>query len=252
MLASIKILKNEFKLIRRDVMVFMLPFFVVYMGLVLRFLMPWLNEFLETGGFMPGSVSVNPFSYYYPLVMYYMVIITGPQISGAVYAILILSDKDDQTLKALMVTPLSADAYIKRKTLMSIVTGVIFVLALFYMINIDMLPFWQLLLIAICAGLTSSLITLTLGIIADNKVQGMSYGKGISFIALVILSSFFVEGNLQLLFGILPPFWGCRAYTLALEGASTWWVYLCIGIIYQGGLTLYLMKVFKKVIYKTI
>jgi fluoroquinolone transport system permease protein len=169
MINTMKVLKNEFRLVRRDSMLFMMPFFVVYMGVVLHFLMPWLNDYLAAKEIMPGSVSVNAFSYYYPLVMYYMVIITGPQISGMVYAVLILSDKDDQTIKALMVSPLTTRIYIKRRVILSMVTGVLFILALFYMINIDILPFWQMLLIALGGGQTSSLITLLLAIMANNK-----------------------------------------------------------------------------------
>ena len=249
---AIKVLKSEFRLIRRDSLLFMMPFFVIYMGVVLHFLMPWLDSYLAKRGMMPGSISQFAFSHYFPLVMYYMVIITGPQISGMVYAVLILSDKDDETIKALMVSPLTAKDYINRKVMMSAVTGIIFILALFYMINVDMLQFWKLLAIAIAGGFTSSLITLLLAMLAQNKVQGMNYAKGISFVAMVILSSFFVKGNLQLLFGILPPYWVCKAYTVALDGNSQWLIYVAIGVLYQGGLTYYLSKLFQKRIYNTI
>ncbi len=249
MTKAIKVLKSEFRLIRRDSMLFMMPFFVIYMGVVLHFLMPWLNTYLAANGMMPGSVSANGFSYYYPLVMYYMVIITGPQISGMVYAVLILSDKDDHTIQALMVSPLTAKIYINRKLALSFVTGAIFILALFYMIGIDLMPFWIMVLISIGGGFTSSVISLALAIFAKNKVQGMNYAKGVSFVAMVILASFFVNGKQQLIFGLLPPYWVCKSYTLALDGDPLWILFLIIGIVYQGGLTYYLSKVFQKKIY---
>lgn len=249
---GLKIVKSELKLIRRDSMLFMMPFFIVYMGLVLHFLMPWLNGYLAAKGMMPGNVSPFGLDHYFPLIMYYMVIITGPQITGMVFAVLILTDKDDQTIKALMVSPLTAISYLKRKIAFSWSTGVLAILALFYMINIDMLPFWQLLMIAIGGGFTSTLITIGISIIAKNKVQGMSYAKAVSFIAMLILTSWFVPGSWQLFFGVIPVYWICKAYTLALGGQAIWLLYLGIGILYQGGATYWLSKVFVRKIYETI
>lgn len=246
----IKNLNNEFRLIRRDAILLMLLLFVVYMGIVIRFLLPWLNNYLSSQNFMPGIIGNDSFSIYYPLFLSFMVVFTGPQLAGAIFGFLILSDKDDQTIKALMVTPMSSSKYIGGRIIVSAVLGFIFILAMFYMINIELLPFWINVFIALGGGSTAPLIMLFLSITSESKVQGMSYSKFLSFIGILLIISWFVSGKLQLLFGILPPYWISKSYWLALENNSVWLLYLAVGIIYQIGLIVYLSKLFQRNIYK--
>lgn len=246
----IKNFNNELRLIRRDAILLMLLLFVIYIGVVIRFLLPWINDYLMNENLMPGIISSNSLSVYYPLILSFMVIFTGPQLSGGIFGFLILSDKDDQTLKALMVTPISPRKYIGDRIVISTFFGSMFIIVMFYMINIDLLPIWVNLLIAFGGGLTAPLIMLFLSITSESKVQGMSYGKLLSFLGLLLLVSWFVPDKLQLLFGIIPTYWISKAYWLVLEGSTLWLIYLMVGIIYHIILNLYLSKVFQRKIYK--
>jgi fluoroquinolone transport system permease protein len=51
------------------------------------------------------------------------------------------------------------------------------------------------------------------------------------------------------LIGIFPPWWISKAYWMALEGRSGWWVALILGIVLQIVLINWLIQRFNRVIY---
>lgn len=246
----LKSLRNEFKLIYRDSILLMMMLFVIYLGVVLRFLVPWVNEFLVERSLMPGTLGNITFDYYYPLVLSFMVIFTGPQLSGAIFGFLILSDKDDQTIKALMVTPMSSMRYIHKRIVTSWFMGAIFIFSLIYMININVGMILGNLLIAAGGGLLAPIVMLFLGITSESKVQGMSYSKFLSIFGILLVISWFVNDSLQWLFGLLPYYWISKAYW-AMNDGNIWMVYITIGIIYQLAVIYIMSKTFNKKLFRS-
>lgn len=246
----IKSIKNELKLIYRDAILLMMMLFIIYLGVVLRFLIPWANTFMIERSLMPGSLGNMQLVSYYPLILTFMVLFTGPQLSGAIFGLLILSDKDEQVIKALMITPMSSAKYIKRRAIASWTLGTIFILVLFYMIGINVDTLWKNVVIAMGGGLTAPLIMLFLGITSESKVQGMNYGKILSLFGILLLISWFVNGNLQFVFGILPYYWISKAYW-NMDTGNIWLLYVSIGIVYQAVVVLGMSKLFNKKLYKT-
>jgi fluoroquinolone transport system permease protein len=117
-------------------------------------------------------------------------------------------------------------------------------------IDLTPIPFWQLLLICIGASLTAPIASLFFGIFAENKVQGFAYSKFSGLAGMLILLGWFVSEPLQWLFGLFPPFLINKAYWMALNGDDLWWLALLAGIILQIGLIVFMMRMFKRTVYR--
>ncbi|MEN0065718.1 MAG: ABC transporter permease [Myxococcota bacterium] len=233
---TLSFLRNDAKLIRRDLLLLTLLGFVVYLGVVLRFLLPWANGYLAAEGLLPSESLPHPLSHYDPLVISYMVWYTGPVLGGAIYSFLILAEKDDGTLKAMMVTPVSPARYIDHRIAMSTVFSFAIAGFLFRVINAALVPVVPALAITATAALTGPILMLFLVLLAGSKLQGVNIGKFQSLGGLLILVSWFVEGPLQHLFGLFPPWWPSKAYWLAVDGSPWWPAYVVGGLLTQVAL----------------
>ncbi len=245
-------LKNQWKLIRRDIILIALVVFVVYLAIVLRFLLPWLNGYLAEQGFLPNQSLHNSLSHYYPLILSFLVLYTGAILGGAIFGFLILTDKDDNTLKAMLVTPISPKNYINSRIMACAGITFFIILFIFYVVNLKLLTFTSMVLIALGGSLTAPIIMLFLAVLADSKLQGMSFSKFLSFGGLLIIVSWFVKEPLQWLFGLIPPYWISKAYWTALDGSQVWYLYLVLGIILQVGVIILLSNQFISISYWVI
>ena len=243
-------LKNAFKLIKRDRILIAFAAFIIYMGIVLKLLLPWLNNYLELHGFLPSKTIMSGLSSFYPVILSNFILFTGAVISGAIFGFLILTEKDESTLKAMLVTPISPKQYILSRIVASFGVAFIFIIFLYYVINLDLLPFVDMVLISLGGATTAPLAMLFLSILANSKLQGLNYAKVLSFLGFLIIISWFLKEPVQWIFGLFPPYWISKAYWTALEGKSIWYIYLFAGIVLQIAAIYFLSGQFIKRVYK--
>lgn len=248
---TLSFLRNDATLIRRDLLLLTLLGFVIYIAVVLRYLLPWADGYLAAQGLMPSEAVPHPLSYYDPLTISYMVWYTGPVLGGAVYSFLILSEKDDDTLKAMMVTPISPGRYIDHRIGMSTVFAFAIVGFMILVIGRAQIPLLPTLVIAAAASLTGPILMLFLALLSKTKLQGVNNAKVQSFGGLLILVSWFVEGPLQHLFGLFPPWWPSKAYWVALEGSPWWPAYAAMAVVTQGLLVWAMRRAFVRSVYRS-
>lgn len=241
--------KNDMRLIRRELILITLLLFVVYIAVVLKFLLPWANSYLADKGFLPNATIPHALSYYYPIIVAFFLLYMGGMLAGAVSGFLALSEKDDGTAVAMLVTPVSPRKFITYRIVITTIISFVIIMFQFYIVGILVLPFWQMVLIAIGGSLFGPIIMLFLAGFADGKLQGMGYGKFLSLGGLFVLLSWFVKEPLQYLFGIFPPYWISKAYWLVLDGHSSWLIALVVGIVLQLVMIKLLMRKFEKTLY---
>lgn len=239
-------IKNDFKLIKRDVILIFMLGFVVYLAVALRLLLPWLD------GYLNAKDIYYDLSTQFPLIISYLVVFTGVMMSGAVYAFLTLDDKDDGVLMALLTTPLSVGQYLMKRLVMSTVLGFFIVLFLFYSVNIAVLPFFQTVLVALGASFTAPMIMLFMIIISKSKVQGLNYAKIISFLAALLIVAWFLKEPFEYIIGLFPPYWISKGYWTFLEKDPLGYLFVAMGIIFQLGVIKMLIRIFNKKIYKEL
>lgn len=245
-----KLGRSDLKLIGRDRFLIFMLVFVVYIAAALRFGLPWLNTYLAENNVMPGETIPLSLADVYPVLVAYLAIYTGAMLVGTVFGFVLLDEKDHNTLKAMLVTPVPLNQYALYRAGVPAILAffVIFGQALF--INQALPSLWQLILISAGGALAAPIVALFFATFAENKVAGFAYAKFIGISGWTILAGFFVPEPWQWLIGLFPPFWISKAYWMALEGHGLWWAALITGIVLQIGMIMWFLRRFSKVAYR--
>lgn len=236
--------RNDSKLIGRDSMLVGLSVYIFLIAVILRFALPWLNDFAAEREF--GIVIAD----FYPLLVAYIALFTGTLIGGMVNGFLMLDERDHDTLKALLVTPMPINHYTAYRIIMPTLISFVVILAEMAIINLALIDWGQMTLIAAVAALNGAVVALILGTFGENKVQGFAVMKIISSSGLVLFAAWFIQGPLATIVGVYPAYWPVKAYWLALNGDPSWWVHLAIGVVYFAIVIGYLVRRFAKIAYK--
>ncbi len=243
------LIKKDFRLILRDSFLIFMSFFIVVISVVLRFGLPLLDKYLVQREILPYW-SIASLASIYPLIISFLAVFQGSLIIGTIFGFALLDEKDDNTLRAMLVTPLSFTQYILFRIFvpMIIATATVIVQVLF--IGQAILPIGKLIVIAAGASFIAPIATLFYATFAQNKVQGLAIAKFAGLAGWIILIAWFVSEPWQWLFSLFPPFLVCKAYWMAFAGNNFWWLVLLIGILLQVGLIAGLVHLFKKLVYR--
>ena len=248
-----KIARNDVKVIGRDSFMVMMFAYIMIMAVILRFALPWLDTYLAENEILPlefQGVTLSAMPDLYPMLVAYMTIYLGAVLIGVIFGFMLLDEKDDNTLKAMLVTPVSINQYIMYRVGVPVVIGFFGVIAAMLIINQALVPLWQLIPIAAAAALTAPIATLFFAVTAENKVQGFAMSKFIGVSGMGIFVGWFIPEPWQWLLGLFPPFWTVKAYWMALDGNNFWWIVLIGGIVLQLGMIYGLAKRFNTVAYR--
>ncbi|GAB5519120.1 MAG: hypothetical protein RhofKO_13710 [Rhodothermales bacterium] len=245
-----KLGRLDLKLVGRDRFLLAMIGLVLYLTLVLRFGLPWLDAYLLDNDILPTAAFPYTLADLYPMLVGFMVLFQGSMIAGTIAGFMLIDEKDERTLTAILVTPVPFRHYVWYRVGVPSILAVVLVVGMMLIVNLAVPPMGQLLLLAVGAAFTGPLTTLFYGIAAGNKIQGFAMSKFVGVSGWIILGAWFVEAPWQWLFGVFPPFWICKAYWMALDGHALWWLALLAGIITQFGLLMLMVKRFTTVAYR--
>lgn len=169
---------------------------------------------------------------YIDLAMSYIVIVT-PAVFGMVIGFLLLDERDEGSLIALQVTPLSLNNYIAYRLGLPVVLTILLLFISLPLAGIATFSFGEMLLLALMSTPLAPLLAMFMPAFAGNKVQGFALMKGAGILFIVPIAAFFIETNWQWLFGLLPTFWAPKLFwMLALDEPGIWLVVL-LGLVTQ-------------------
>jgi fluoroquinolone transport system permease protein len=212
--------------VRRDSLLSWMILLPVIGALVLRWGLPFLNErLIERYAF-----DLTP---YYPALLGYFFVMT-PVIFGTLVGFLLLDEKDDQTLIALQVTPLSLPRYLAYRIAVPVVLAFVMVFVIFPLAGLSVLPLTYIAVIGIVAAPLAPLLALYLAAFAQNKVQGFALVKLSGVVLMLPVIAFFVQSPWDLAFGIIPTFWLVNLYWKLETGQSGVWIDVLVALIYQS------------------
>jgi fluoroquinolone transport system permease protein len=178
---------------------------------------------------------------YYPLLMSFALLMT-PMLAGTVVGFLLLDQRDDQTLIALQVTPLTISGYfVYRIAIPTTLSWGVTILVLPVTGLLTLGPV-ALLFAALSACLLAPVYALFLGAYAANKVQGFALAKAAGVLLVPPLIAYFVDPPLQLLFGIDPLYWPAKFLWTVHSNGGEAWIYFVGGLFLQWILLRYLMR----------
>ncbi len=222
----------DIRSIRRDSMLSWMVFIPILSAIILRFALPPLSaRLLERYNF--------DLALFYPALLAYFFVVMSPVVFSVVIGFLLLDEKDDKTLTALQVTPLSLNTYLAYRIAIPVALTFIIMFIIFPLSGLDDLSPLAILLTATAAAPLAPMFALYLASIAENKVQGFALMKLSGAILFVPIFAFFGNyGAWELLFGIVPTYWPMKTYALLSSGQTERvWVYLLAAVLYQSAIT---------------
>jgi fluoroquinolone transport system permease protein len=222
----------------------MLRWFIVMlpvMALVFRFGVPavrsWLLERLE--------FDLLP---YYPLLMSCMGVI-APGFVGAIVGFLLLDQRDDQTLPALLVTPMSLGNYVAYRLSVPTAVSIALSILMYPLAGFMRVSPAPIVLGAVCAAPLAPLYALFMGTFARNKVQGLALCKALGILVPPAVAAYFVPMPWQVALGVVPHYWPLKVFWLFDEGAiATAWGFAAAGLAYQAALVAVLARLYARAV----
>lgn len=227
------------KSVLRDSLLRWMLLFPVAIALLMRWGVPAVAERLSSQyGFL-----LQP---YYTLITSFMVMLS-PTFVGVVIGFLLLDQKDDGTLDALQVTPLSLSGYLLYRIVIPMLLGVGLTVVIIPLIGLVAIHPLAVLVVAIASAPLGPLYALFLVGFASNKVQGFALMKAAGILSWPPIIAYFVPLVWQWVMGIVPTYWPVKLFWMLAGRESGWWPYLVIAIVYQGLLTMLLLGRFNRV-----
>ncbi|MGH9380651.1 MAG: hypothetical protein ACRD2Z_08580 [Thermoanaerobaculia bacterium] len=185
---------------------------------------------------------------YYPLLMSFLPLIAAGMI-GTVVGFLLLDQRDDQTLSALLVTPLSFSDYLRYR----MIGPLLFCVALSWicipLAGLTETTSLQAALASVVAAPLAPIYALFLGSFAANKVQGFALVKVAGIVMVPCIAAYLVTGPWQTAFGVVPHYWSMKVFWLFDEGATLAVpVYAVAGLGWQAAVLGLLARRFVRVV----
>ncbi len=235
------LLASDLRNIRRDTLLRFLLAYPFVMGLVMRFLIPVVENGLR------DTYDIHPL---YPLFVSFFGLVTMAGLSGLVIGLLFLDERDEGSLAALQVTPLPMRSYLGYRMALPMIWGVMSVFIMVPLMGIAPFEPWVLLVIGLEASLLGPIFAVAFVSFAANKVQGLAFSKGLSVMLSGPFIAWFVPEPWQYLLGIFPSYWPMKAYWVHSAGGNMW-PWLAGGLIVAAFYLLLLLKRFNRMIYRT-
>lgn len=224
---------NDLRLGARDSFLIMMAGMALAIGVIFRFLLPWADVYLAEAGLLPNEATNLRLSDLYPMLVSFIGIFQSAVLAGAIFGFLFLDEKDGNTLKALLVTPVRLGNYLAYRVAMPAIITFIVTLVIVPLIGQAQIGWTRLVAVAAGAAPAASLIVMFYALTAENKVQGFAMAKFVAIAGWIIPAAWFLPGPWQWLAALFPPYLAHKAYWMAEAGAPLWWLVLLVGLVWQ-------------------
>jgi fluoroquinolone transport system permease protein len=231
------VVRADTKRITRDPFLLFMIGYPWLLALLLQQMLPWLNERFA------DRITLSD---YYPIAAC-LVALLVPNAMGIVLGFQLLEEKDEGSLVAVAVTPMSLDQYFLYRTTVYTLVSIPLVIVLHELLGVVRLPPGELTLVALASTPIVAFMGLIIAGFAGNQVEGFAVAKGAGFLFTGPLASFFIPRHWDLLVGILPTYWPVKAYFAATEGAAgLFWVAAAVSLLYPSAGVVFLYRRFRR------
>ena len=184
---------------------------------------------------------------YYPLLTSFLVLMI-PTLLGSVVGFLLLDQRDDRTLTALQVTPLTVQGYLAYRIAVPMAVSVPVMMASIAIADLVEMGGVAAFAAAVQAAPTAPLYALFVAAFAANKVQGFALLKGVGVLTWPPVCAWFIASPWQVAIGLDPLYWPLKLFWMLEAGEPRVALYFLAGLGYQGGLIALLLRRLKAVI----
>lgn len=228
------------KSVARDSMLRWMIGIPIVLALVFRWGVPALDRWL-------GERYDFDLTPHYPLLSSFLMLMI-PTLIGAVVGFLLLDQRDDHTLTALQVTPLTVQGYLAYRIAVPMTVSVPVMMASLAIANLVEMGVVKAFAAAVQAALTAPLYALFVAAFAGNKVQGFALLKGAGVLTWPPVFAWFIASPWQVAIGLDPLYWPLKLFWMLEASEPRVALYFLAGLGYQGILIALLLRRFKAVI----
>ena len=158
-----------------------------------------------------------------------------------------MDQRDDGTLAALQVTPLSLSGYLLYRIVIPMLLGVALTLVVIPLVGLVEIQPMAVLVVGLAAAPLGPLYALFLVGFANNKVQGFALMKAAGILSWPPIIAYFLPLVWQWVMGIVPTYWSVKLFWMLDGNVSGWFPYFVIAWVYQGLLMVLLLRRFGRV-----
>lgn len=190
-----------FRQIRSDYMLTLAYLVPLIVGCIVKFGIPILENTL-TSHFQTAYL-LTP---YYPLFDLFLSMI-APIMFCFSFAMILLEEIDDKVARYYMITPLGKGGYLFSRIGLPAIISLLLTPLILLLFHISPISIGTLLAISLLGTIMGIIVALIIVSLSTNKLEGMAVTKMAAMLTMGILPPFFIKGNVEYLFAVLPSYW---------------------------------------------
>lgn len=195
-------IKADYKQIFREkimFLLFILPVILICLLKILLIITPiYIEEYL--------NIDVTDYHSYIISVIFLMI----PSLIGTVTGFMMLDDKDGKIYELMSITPIGRNGYLYNRLSIPIIITFIYSFLIRLVIGIASISYGTTLLISILISIQTIIIGLIMFDIADDKVKGLTYAKGLNIIMIFGLADLLNNESVIYIAMLFPSYWITR------------------------------------------
>lgn len=171
-----------------------------------------------------------------------------PMIIGFVVSFIMLDEKDERVFTVLRIMPVTLFQFLFYRLFFSVFFTFLFVFLMLLFNNIYSISIGYIILNSFLFSLLTPIVILIEVAFASNKVTGFTVFKGLNFILMIPVISFFIPSRWSLITGIFPTYWPIHSIYSVLNNQPNITESI-ISVFYSILFIILLSFVFKKRVY---
>jgi len=214
-------LKSDLKQIKRDPIIFILYLAPVllfsFVVLSLQYLPKYLNQ-------------------YFNLLDYQSYILAGTLaltngLLGIATGFMMIDDKDGKIYELMQITPLGRKGYLINRLFIPGLMTIVYTLVFTFFLN--PLSFVQNIFLIVLCFIQTTLFAIALFHLADDKVKGLTYAKGLNIIIIFVFTKIIDNKALNIFGRVFPTYW--LTETIQFKSINTLLIALVVHLIWLFG-----------------
>lgn len=137
----------------------------------------------------------------------------------------LIHEKETKAVKALDISPMTTTDYVAARGALAVSIGLVTALLVTLILAGTAVNYWLLIATLLISALLTTLLTMVVGVFADNQITAIAVLKITMpvYLALPIISAF-IPARLQFLFWILPNYWQFQMLKAVFIGGESFWL----------------------------
>ncbi len=169
-----------------------------------------------------------------------------PMMFGWLIGFKLLDDRDEHTLSAIAVTPLTKQGYLMYRTVLVFLLSAFLNTTLIPLTGLTGIDFARLVPISIMASFEAPIMALVLAAFAGNKVEGLAVAKFMGIFSAVPVLPLYISSPFVYVAGIVPFFWVGKAISLSNGPAGPYCAALTAGFVVHLAFLTAFLKIFNR------